>query len=796
MNFTAAQIAAALGLTPQAVRLGLRGTAPAGFLRVGGRATAAWQFCQLPGQWQSQLESRAETQNQRNPEALLASPAKRWVPPLPLDEICEEDRAEAATNRDIFRPFLTDQHNWAIADEMDTAGVNAYHQRVGFPISKSYFRKLFNRYVERAGVSPDWNDLSIYLPVRPRPNKPVQETVAPELAGEFKALETRIAEIKTPLSPDPEECQALWGLALRRYSDAVAKGDDPKDVQRRLLTFLLARAKFLAPSEDALRKLLERRLARGIEDGRRRNGNRAKYPIEDIKRLRASAIFKNGKRIDAAWREEYKHLSEYTRGRHPFRWKCPRALAKAVNRQRVEVLHAAANSQAELRNQVGRLCLDHSQDRSMDEWSVDDVTSNVQVSLQDQAGLSLLLPQIVVTMDNASRKIVGWAMSSDQGPTSRLVCTSIKKAMRDYGVPSVIGLENGFVFGKSLNIHGKEDEAGNKIVLGLERYGCEVRHYKPHNPTSKPDLENSFNTIQRLMERMPGYGGRLQMLDASDLYRSQEKDVKSGKAAPAAHRFDFDEFAKAFGKIVEKYNATEQPYGRLKCSPNEAFEKLKGPNPPTKFPPQLLALLDETYRVPVRAGGVKFTHHGRRIDVKGGCLADYIGQELWAVVASEDNSLVTFMSLDYSEVFTIEAMPNPRPNEIRIATGSDKLATGLQRINGELRRYKNEASELLEKFGDPRKDALDNVRETFDDTAPADSDRKIVMDPARADALAAAITQRQDVQEQRKQDIRANRRASDISDRTGLSVKPAGLGRLKPHQLEVLKNLKINPQTL
>ncbi len=56
---------------------------------------------------------------------------------------------------------------------------------------------------------------------------------------------------------------------------------------------------------------------KAIEDARTENGDQVEIPQADIDRLRQSAAIKNGGRIDTAWREEYRLLSEGTRLRYP-----------------------------------------------------------------------------------------------------------------------------------------------------------------------------------------------------------------------------------------------------------------------------------------------------------------------------------------------------------------------------------------------------------------------------------------------------------------------------------------------
>jgi hypothetical protein len=234
-------------------------------------------------------------------------------------------------------------------------------------------------------------------------------------------------------------------------------------------------------------------------------------------------------------------------------------------------------------------------------------------------------------------------------------------------------LENGFVFGNSLNVNGKKNEQGKTVVAGLQQYGCTIGHFEPASPTSKTELEKSFDLVQRQMEKHPGYGGRLQMRDASEDFKREQRLIRSEKMEPTERRYTFLEFLEVVGEMVRKYNATPNFGEHLKgLSPDEAFIMLADRNnPPTVFAPEIAwYLANERYRVEVKVNGVNFQHYGRTIRVRGGELAKFIGVELWALVDRRDPSLVTFMNLDFSSPFTMEVSQSPSAAESLVASGS------------------------------------------------------------------------------------------------------------------------------
>ena len=303
-------------------------------------------------------------------------------------------------------------------------------------------------------------------------------------------------------------------------------------------------------------------------------------------------------------------------------------------------------------------------------------------------------------------------MSKDKAPTAKLVCEAILDGFRRHGVPHKLFMENGFVFGKSLNVNGKEDDQGRTVVAGLAQYGCTIHHFDKMSPTSKGELEKSFDLFQRQMERHPGYTGRLQMLDASDDLKREQRLIRAGKVDAKKFRHTYDEFFSVMRDLIAQYNATAQ-HGHLNgLSPDDAFEAMKdATNPPIQFDNQLHWMLaNERYRVTVGTGGVTFRHYGRKVQVRGGELPQHFGEELWALVDRADDSMVTFMGLDYRKTFTVEACRQPSADEAQIVTGGSVLAGELKKIGQHVDAVGDELKGLAGEFGSPHRDLLVKYR--------------------------------------------------------------------------------------
>jgi hypothetical protein len=724
--FTAAQIAAVLGKTRQAVQSRLRDAQPSGVRIVAGNEAAAWAVEQLPGALRECLALEAVRKNCKGDdliqrvETLLSMPRQKWQPKIPLDKICDADIQIAKKLRDALKPWLIQQHDQGLSSaEIENRGIEDYRREFGNRITARYWRELFARTLRRDNGAEDWQRIEIYLPDRLKQKDAPASVVSEALAADFAELESFIAGCTDPHAPNKTERAAIWTLARGKFTSLVNSGQPEKSAARRVRQFLFARASFLAASRDALLKAFNRNLAalknsdgdvNALRDRREDNGNRVVIPPADIDRLRASAGIANGARINASWREEYRNLSETTRARYSDPFKCPAKVYELVNRKIVDALHARHHGgKRAVRKIIGGLHGDRwANIPAMHSWALDDVTSNIEVGFKNPDGsTSLILPQIIAVMDSASRKWVGWSISNDKAPNAGLVCGAALNAFRKSNIPKQIWVENGWVFGRSLLVNGKQDDQGRTIVTGLAQYGCTVHHFGKMNPQAKAELERSFEAIQRLMERHPGYTGRHQMMDAPDEFKREQRLINSGKVEATKFRYTFEEFRdEVMPELISKYNSTPQ-HGHLKgLSPNEAFIALADPNdPPIEYDPKLEWIFsNEKSIITVETGGVRFQHRtsGREIRVRGGRLVNLAGQELWAFVEREDPSMVTFMNLDFADPFTMEVCRTPSARQSSMAPSSDDLGIEIGKIREHERAVDDEYKRLIEGYGNPQ----------------------------------------------------------------------------------------------
>ena len=311
-TFLAAQLAAALGVTPRAVRKALGDVRPVVAWIAEVNQPPAWTVDQLPEPMRQRLEAKAGEQHYRTIEALLGTQPRQWQPAIPIENICEADIQKAAKLRDALKPFLIEQHDPKMsAAEFEIRGVENYRRFVGSVITPRYWRELIDRTARRDAGACDWDRVAIYLPDRLHRKDAPAGIVSEALAADFTELESFIAGCSNPQKPDQYERAGIWKLALQKFTELVNAGQPEKIAARRVRQFLSARASFLAASRDALwiafkRKLAALKIAKGdvkaICDGREENGEHVDIPAADIDRLRHSAGIANGARIKAAWR--------------------------------------------------------------------------------------------------------------------------------------------------------------------------------------------------------------------------------------------------------------------------------------------------------------------------------------------------------------------------------------------------------------------------------------------------------------------------------------------------------------
>lgn len=762
---TAAEIARMLSLpgnpvSRQAINKRLGGVAASVVIQVRGNATNAWTWDALPGDLRNEIQDAVAAHQYRDAETLwLRPPASPWQPSIPRSEIATEEWQRADNLRTVLLPVLKALHDSSqTADEQNRQIVENYAATFGQRITPDYGRKLLARTLKHDSGREAWNELIIYLPDSPRrrpaaplPCTPVEieqaEPGFPHLAAVLQAL-------RAPSAPGKPMAQTIWKAACR---DLAAFGEtEPGPALVKQVCDLiyehaphLCRSRALYPKQLNRKLRLERDGGDASRDGRRENGQRVEIPARDIDFLRASAAFMHGGRLDEAWYEEYEQLSGETRERYSRTWRTPTRIRNLVNPELVADLYARHQGKKYLKRRTGYVKRRADSIPVMHSAAMDDLTMNIEVEHPDAPG-TLIQPQLIVCQDWRSRKIIGWAVAPVKGPNAELVCAAALDAFTSVGVPHNLWLENGQVFGAALLVNGKSDDQGRTVVAGLSAYGCKIRHFEAGNPTSKGELEKTFDLLQRRLEPHPGYTGRLQQLDAPDDFKSEGVEIRSGRAAASKHRYTWAEFCEMFRELISKFNHKRQRGALAGLSPNDAFDKFQdASNPPIHFAPELRWLLaNARYRVKVKSSGVRFIHCGKAVCVRGSPLPDHIGKELWALVDRQDDTVVTFMNLDFTGTpFSLEVCRETDRDESATSPGSGVLAAERRKIADATRTIETEYRRLEAEFGNPRQTLLQQRR----NASRSQQSRQMIVPPELARAGEIMEEQRAEIREQRNE---------------------------------------------
>ncbi|HEX5218255.1 MAG TPA: hypothetical protein VFZ59_01705 [Verrucomicrobiae bacterium] len=313
-QFTAAQIASALGMKRQAVQWHLRNVSASGSVIVSGVEASAWSIQVLPETLRNRLEVEALQRGYRSAAAMLTTPPLTWPPKdFPkLDDITPEEIEKATKLRKALGPSLYGQHDVTLSSaEFESRGVAEYARVFGHGISARYWRALFKRTLQRDGGEDKLNRLELYLSDKPALKLPPVRA-AVKVTAQFAQLTDYLDCISDPTKPSDIELRGVWSLAFEIYGRLVEQGTPDKRAARHVRSFLFSRASFLAPTRNALRMAFDRKLEtfvashadpNSLKDGRVNNGEKFEFPEEDKDLLTHRAVFYYRGDVAPAWRD-------------------------------------------------------------------------------------------------------------------------------------------------------------------------------------------------------------------------------------------------------------------------------------------------------------------------------------------------------------------------------------------------------------------------------------------------------------------------------------------------------------
>ena len=719
-QFTAAQIAAALGIKPQSVRGQLRNVTPAGARIVAGNETAAWTVEPLPKKLRDLLVAEAVQQRCRTVEALLSMPRKQWQPAIPLDKISDSDIQIATKLRDAMKPWLLQQHDLNLSSaEMESRAGEDYRRIFGNRVTERYWRELFMRTIRRDNGAEEWNRLEIYLPARLKRKDSPADVVSEALAADFAELESFISGCSNPHAPNKTECAGVWTLALEKFKSLMNEGTPEKSAARRVRQFLFARASFLAASRDALLQAFKRKLealknscgdVTALRDGRAENGASYALPQDDREALIHRAVFYYRGDVAPAWRDLLRkgfsqEVVERYAGRAQKKSHVPASVMDSIVPE-VELLTVMHRGPRAFDSIKGHVTRSYDGIHSLQCISGDDFTLNTYFYVPDGKGwFDLTRGQVILFIDFRSSRILGWALEprkSYSSLTIRSLCTHV---FGEFGVPEVLYFERG-IWKNATLLKGKTEPLGfTEISQGLREFGIQFKHaIRPRTKT----VERIGGMFQDIAEAEPGYCGRDERRDAPESLRKQMAEVEARNVHPSKNFYSLEQWNHRIGELVDKYNDEQQQGHMLDgLSPEQAFKKYLSQSPPMQFSAAVRYLLSHDKRqahvtlngVTIQIGKTKFNYKGREI-------AHLVGREVLAWFDPENPEIITVTNPDRTNPICVFRSENPNALESLIAPESGTLGRELSRIEGQALYMKTRFNVIKAKFPLPQRQLL------------------------------------------------------------------------------------------
>jgi hypothetical protein len=723
--FTAAQIAAALDRTPQAVRKWLRDVRPAGVRIIAGNEAATWTVAQLPMSLRDRLADEAAKQHCRTIEALLSMPRQQWQPPIPLDKISDANIQVATKLRDALKPWLIQQHDPNLSTaELEIRGIEDYQRVFGNRITARYWRELFARTLRRDNGVEEWNRLEIYLPNRLTRKDAPAAVVSEALTAEFSELEDFIAGCTNTHAPNNTERAGVWTLALEKFAALVNAGAPEKSAARHMRQFLFARALFLAASRDALLKAFNRKLealkivngdAKALRDGRGKNGERFTFPENDRDLLVHRSVFYYRGDIAPAWRDLLRSgfspaVIERYAGQAVNKSHVPATVLASVAPE-VEILTVMHRGPRAFDSIKGHVTRSYDGISSLQCISGDDFTLNTYFFVPDGHGwFQLTRGQVILFIDFRSLRILGWALEprkSYSSLTIRSLCTHV---FGEFGVPEILYFERGLWKNATL-LKGKTEPFGfTEISQGLREFGIKFIH--AIRPRTKA-VERVGGLFQDMAEAEPGYCGRDERRDAPESLRKQMAEVEARKVHPSKYFYSLDQWNHRIGQLVAQYNAEPQQGHILAgLSPERGFQTHMNQNdPPMQFNAAMRYLLAHDKRlarvtlngVTIQIGKQKFNYRGREI-------AHLVGREVLAWFDPENPVTLVVTNPDRTNPICVARSENPSALESLIAPESGTLGRELSRIEGQASHMKTRFNVVRAKFPLPQRQLLADAK--------------------------------------------------------------------------------------
>ncbi len=672
-QFTASQIAAAVGLTKRAVLYALRHVPACGIDFVRGNKTPTWSYVALPDRLQERLRQKADLRGYRNAEALLAAPPAIWQPPIPLGELSQDCLNAAAALQRALKPVFTRLNDLNLSEaQFEAFGVRCYHEATGGSISGRHWRRLFDRTCARDGGAEDWDRLEIYLSERLGRR---QSTPSPLQSPAAREINGILATFTNPAQPTREEVACLWVRIFERFEQQIAEGCLRGRVKKAWLAALLARAPFLTSSAEGLRKQFDEKLARwqtdrrpaSIVDRRAEKSGRYRGPQlsqDDKDRLIAHARFSTGGRIAQAWRELLREnglsedLAAYYLANPARKSYVPRRIIDAVKPE-VEMMEDIHHGPRQAKLNGAHISRDWSFVSASDWYQADDCTLPIfYYEADDIGGFTLWRGQFLLMIDLRSTCILGYVLLSSRNYNALAIRTLMTKVCDAHGLP-----RKGWYYERGVWERSKIITGGKRFQPALSNAETEgglrdlgLRFIHANLPRSKP-VEFVLGQFQNLLEGLPGYCGRDERHDRFERVQKLKLAVENGKQHPAGHFLSAEEWDARLNELCAQYNAQpQQGKMTLGLSPEDALARFQNAEDPCIRLDARCRYLLAHHRRPVRVtrNGITLRFGKQVFNYRGAQTGPLIGQTVFAWFNPETPEILTVTDTRRQNPFCIE----------------------------------------------------------------------------------------------------------------------------------------------
>jgi hypothetical protein len=679
--FTAAQLAAAVNCSAQAIRQRLDGI-PGQTRIVQGGPALAWPFPSLPAEMQTDLEAAALARGFRSAAQMLDQAAPTWQPKVPASEAAPAAVEKAVKLRAALAPALARLDDPAPRPaEFQAAALDEYRKEFGHEISARHWRRLFGRTLDRDAGARAWHRLELYLD--DSAGRPAPASRANIIAREaHKPLDDALATVENKERPTAEDRAFLFHQAFTHFEQLQEQ--HPEKSERRLLKtslidYLFAAVPGLSKTRKSLRCVFGLKF-RGWQDGGRSfesirdarpmaSGNFRRPDFSaDQNKIRDLAILHGGN-------ESLAHRLLRRRGElspefvehYPFDPRHGKSRVPAVVRDAItpEVEACAAIHQgpwlAKMRGPS--IPRDWSGVQPADWFSGDDVTWNSYFYFYDDDGqLHIERGECLLLIDLRTGYILDYALIAGKY-NSRHIRKLILRVHDRHGLP-----HKGFYFERGVwkarlieeldnkhSLHWRETECGLKQP-GL---GLDIRHAT--TPRAKT-IEGLIRILQETQRNEPGFVGFNERSQEMERMQDQLARAKRRKLAPETFLLSMEQWSQRLDKIFADFSADPQGGKMLEgSSPAEAWRAGVLANPCRKLADNHRYLL-ATHCKPVKVHqqGIVLTIGGEKMQYLDDQTGAWIGREVLAFYNVDAPDLLTVSDLNRQNYFTVKRlMPLP-----------------------------------------------------------------------------------------------------------------------------------------